>query len=304
MIIVVGLFRRSNRRDEALPKIGLLPTGRTNTIGEAIFGFKNSSNLERVKGLSDASMSIVRGDIVRKDIMKIEVLDDNEQHQIKPVYALGSFEWSTFSEAFNKRDSYWYFASLRDYATFLFNAFSNKLTWNCSATLTYNDPCTGCSNCFVKPHQIEIKSTRRWWSGFIPSFRLGSHGIKSGPDYSKIVNPNCSHETSIDCESSGIIISTSNVNQIQQNDDASKLSLRLMKPSDGFSFVSDSWKRVNTGEINLDAEYPVRMVNLKPKPIDDADKERFFYIDNESYEVKSIRITLLPKFLDFYASTK
>lgn len=303
---LIGLFRRTYSKDEALPTIGLLPTGRTNAVGESIFGFSNTSKLERVKGLADASMSIVRGDIVEKDVMKIEVLNnDGTNVNVKPVYAMGSFEWSTFSEAFNKRDSYWYLASLRDYATFLFNAFSNSLTWNCSASLTYTDPCAGCSNCYVKPHQIEIKSTRRWWSGFIPSFRLGSQPTKPDTDYSKIKNSNCRNETSIECGSSGIIISTSNVNKSNtdgNNNEIPKLTLKLIKPSHGFSFISDSWDRVNSKRINLDAEYEVRTIRLNPKPFDnDEDKERFFYIDNESYEVKPINVTLLPQFLRFYA---
>lgn len=286
----------------------MLPIGRTNTVGESIFGFSNTSKLERVKGLANASMSIVRGNIAEKDIMKIEVLDnDGSNINIKPVYAMGSIEWSTFSEAFNKRDKYWYLGSLRDYATFLFNAFSNSLTWNCSASLTYTKPCAGCSNCYIKPHQIEIKSTRRWWSGFIPSFRLGSQPTKPDTDYSKIKNPNCNNKTSIECESSGIIISTSNVNKSNTDDgihhEIPKLTLKLIKPSHGFSFISDSWDRINSKRINLDAEYEVRSVRLNPKPTDNSeDKERFFYIDNESYEVKSLMVTLLPQFLRFYVS--
>lgn len=284
----------------------MLPTGRTNTVGESIFGFSNTSKLERAKGLADASMSIVRGNIVEKDVMKIEVLDNDETNvNIKPVYATGSFEWSTFSEAFNKRDSYWYLGSLRNYATFLINAFNNNLTWNCSASIAYTYPCAGCSNCYVKPHQIEIKSTRRWWSGFMPSFRLGSQPTEPKTDYSKIKNPNCINEKSIECESSGIIISTSNVNKSitdGSNNEIPKLTLKLIKPSYGFSFISDSFDRINSKRINLDAEYEVRTVRLNPKTIDyNEDKERFFYIDNESYEVKSINVTLLPKFLRFYA---
>lgn len=268
--------------------------------------------MERVRGLADASISIVRGNLVRKDVMQIEVLadDENGPTNIKPVYALGSFEWSTFSEAFNQRDSYWYLSSLRDYATFLFNAFSNKLTWNCSATLIYSEPCTGCSNCYIKPHEAETKKVRRWWSSFIPSFQLGSQARNSGPDLSKVINKNCSNQTEIECDSAGYIINTSNIEK-NPNDNESgnmpKLYLKVIKPSEGFSFISDSWRRINTRGVNLSAEYPVRAVVLRPKLTSAANEdekksqERFFYIDNESYEVKSIRVTLLPKFLNVYA---
>lgn len=296
-----GLFRRIPNKNEALPAIGILPIGRENTFGANLFNFINSSKLERVRGLADASLSIVRGNVVPKDVMKIEVID--EDTKAKPVYALSAFEWSAFTDAFNQRDRYWYFGSWRDHVTFVFNAFGSSITWNCSATITYTDPCTGCSNCYVTPHKAELKTARRWWSGFIPSFRLGSSPTSNAPNYSKIQNPNCTKQTSIECESPGIIVSTSNVGRTQSDENRPHLSLRLIKGGDGFNFISESWRRLKSNQIiSLEQENGVRTVEIAPKPNVKPDKDRFFYIDHESYEVKPIRITLLPKFANFYAT--
>lgn len=299
---VPGLFRRTPNRNEAIPVIGVLPVGRQNTFGENLFNFKSTSKLQRVRGLADASLSIVRGNIVPKDVMKIEVID--EETKAKPVYALSAFEWSAFSDAFNQRDRYWYVGSWRDYATFIFNAFSDSISWNCAATITYTDPCAGCSNCYITPHRVEFKSARRWWSGFIPSFRLGSsQSAQATPDYSKIQNPNCAQRTSIECDSAGIIVSTSNNEQIKTDEISQpNLKLQLIKEQNGFGFISDSWSRLNNNHINLDRDSRVRMVEIAPKPNPNPDQDRFFYIDHESYEVKTIRITLLPKFANFYAT--
>lgn len=329
--VFVGLFRRSTQKNETHPVIGILPVGRENTFGQKLFNFTKTSELQLVQGLADASLSVVRGNVVPVDVMKIEVIDKDAQEKVKPVYALSSFEWSPFIDAFNERDRYWYLGSLRDYATFVFNAFNNSIEWNRAATLTYSEPCTGCSNCYVAQKTFEAKSSnRRWWSAFIPSFRLGSSqsGQKS-VDYSKVQNANCNVKTSIECDSVGFIVSSSNVEKSEES--RPHLALKIIKGQDGFDFISDSWNRLNKGQINLNQEHAIRTVEIFPKSntksisIADAkgsdtqdsdaqgseaqdsrtsqpENERFFYIDHESYEVKPIRITLLPKLINFFST--
>lgn len=294
-----GLLRRPSRKDDVYPTIGLLPIGRTNLMGENMFNFKTSSKLDRARGLADASIAVVRGKTTRKDLMKIEVIED--QQNIKPVYAFSTFEWGAFRDAFNERDRYWYFGPLRDYVAFVFKAFDNDLSWNCAAELKYTEPCSGCSNCFVKPQQNERKQARRWWSSFIPSFRLGSSQSSNGPDYSKITNTNCAHTNSVQCQSAGILVTASNVECDIDEKAPPKLNIKLIKPTSSFDFVSDSWSRLNSRNISTEAEYAVRSVEIQPETKSEEEKPRYFYIDNESFEVKSIRITLLPKFINFYA---
>lgn len=306
----IGLFRRSTQNNEVHPVIGVLPVGRENSFAEKLFNFTNSSELERAHGLADASLSIVRGNIVPKDVMKIEVIDEASNVCGKPVYAFSGFEWSAYIDAFNARDRYWYFGSLRDYVSFIFNAFSDSISWNCTATITYTDPCAGCSNCYVAPKQYTPKQVnRRWWSSFIPSFRLGSSqsGPKA-PDYSKVRNANCAVQTSIECDSAGIIVNTSNIEKNQADDQLPHLTLKLIKGQSGFEFIGDSWNRLNKQQILLEREHSIRTIEIQPKfkPNESIDqgvqKDRLFYIDHESYEIKPIRITLLPKHVNFYSS--
>lgn len=278
--------------------IGVLPVGRQNTFGENLFKFVNTSEFQRAQGLADASLSVVRGNVVPKDVMRIEVITEANEHA-KPVYALSGFEWSAFTDAFYQRDNYWYYGvKWRDYITFIFNAFSNSITWKCSATLTYTDPCSGCSNCYIPPNKLQAKPTnRRWWSGFIPSFRLGSSQSTNTPDYSKVKNPNCTVETSVDCDSAGIIVNTTN-SDLQM---APHLQFKLIKGDSGFSFITDSWKRLKMDHISIELGQAVRTIEITPKIDIDPEKEKYFYIDHESYEVKPIRITLLPKLVNFYS---
>lgn len=331
--------------NEAHPVIGVLPVGRQSTFGEKLFNFTNASEFQRVQGLADASLAIVLGKVVSKDVMKIELIDTESNIKVKPVYALSSFEWSAFADAFNRRDRYWYVGGFRDYVTFIFNAFSDAITWNCAATITYTEPCAGCSNCYVTKKKFEAKpANRRWWSGFIPSFPLGSSQKKdaNSPDFSKIQNPNCSNSTIIECDSAGIIVNTSHIEEPKPDEQLlPQLSLKLIKGQSSFGFISDSWDRLNKNHINFDRENDIRSVEIRPiigtkeekveskneqsnettttheqpanvdekksQPADkskkaDDEAEKFFYIDHESYEVKPIRITLIPKLVNFYST--
>lgn len=260
-----------------------------------------------MKGLADASLAIVRGNAQPMDVMKIEVIQ-NDVETTKPVYALSGFEWSSFAEAFYRRDKYWYWGRWRDYVTFVFNSFSSSITWDCAATITYTDPCAGCSNCYIAARQIETKSTknRRWWHSFIPSFRLGSTQTRSDElvDYSKVKNVNCKNVTTIECDGcAGIIVNTSDPHKTEANgiQTPPQLELKVIKGDHGFSFINDSWKRLNTNQINTDQDLVVRTVEIRPKIEVTPEQEKFFFIDHESYEVKPIRITLLPKLVNFYS---
>lgn len=328
-------MRRSNANDTS-PTIGVLPVGRTNTVASTIFNYSSKSQLERVKGLADASISVVRGKTAKKDVMKIEIISDEPQEAArKPIYALGVLEWGAYRDAFIQRDRYWYVGPLRERAAFLFNAFSDALTWNCDASLVWTEPCFGCSNCYVKPHQQDVKQqSRRWWSGFI---RMGapSSTKSDSPDYSRVKNDRCAIQNETKVHTTGLLLTTSNATPPCDSSDETvppKLLVKLAKESYGFDFVLASWKRLSSGQFDCDTEIAVRSIQIIPnaeadgesdseekaeekseekaekKAEEEAEKkaeekaEKFFSIDNEAYETKPIKITLLPKLVNFYVN--
>lgn len=319
MFPFVGLLRRSNPHDTT-PAIGVLPVGRTNTVATNIFNYTSESRLERVRSLADASISIVRGKTAKKDVMKIEIIsNDPEEVAKKPVYALGILEWGAYRDAYNQRDRYWYFGPLRERATFLFNAFSDSLTWNCDALITWTEACNGCSNCYVKPHQQEVKpQSRRWWSSFI---RMGSPSSNKSdtPDYSRIKNDRCAIQNEMDIHTTGLQLTTSNATQTNnivnetQTPQMPRLQVKLAKENHGFDFVLASWKRLSDGVYDSETEFGVRSIQIIPnvkleensdskENKDEKAAEKFYFIDNESYETKPVKITLLPRLVDFYVN--
>lgn len=298
---ISGLLRRENPNEKA-PSIGILPVGRSNNIASNIYKYTNSSNLEHVRGIADATISIVRGKTERKDVMQIQLLPTEEnQLQPKPVYALGRLQWGAFRDAYEKRDRYWYLGSLRDYATFLFNAFNDSITWHCSAKLIYTDPCQGCSNCYVKPNTTTpIQNQRRWWSGFIPTFRLGGSADQL-PDYSKVVNKNCASVTELEVQASEVLLTTQNDIDGDLNDvSVPKISLKLGNGYEGLEFIQESWRRLQRNRFEPLVEYNVRTVEIQPQIDTTPENEKYFSIDNEAYEVNPIKVTLLPKAINVY----
>lgn len=105
--------------------LGVLPLGRSNTVGKSLF--PGGEHLQTVRSLADASLAIIQEVTKPIDVMKIEVIDKTEEEKEdspgKPVYAVASIEWGAYRDANAKKDKYWYFGPLRNYATYLFNGY-------------------------------------------------------------------------------------------------------------------------------------------------------------------------------------
>lgn len=291
LLWILGLLRRNKNED---CPVGLLPVGRTNTLAQHLFNFTSASNLKEVEGLADAAIAVVRGKTDRKDVIKIEPIlteSTNADSTFKPIFAMGTVQWGAFRDALTLRDKYWYTGPLRAYTTFLFNAFSDKLTWNCSGRLTYSPPCKGCSNCFVKMSEPPRNTgSRRWWGGGLAS---NNANATAGPDYSKVVNPNCRTTLAIEAQPSEMLLST-NVNR--KSDETPSLSVQFGKDEvSATDFILDSWKRLRTEEFIPASVIDVRALEFQPEKVYSEDNEAFFSIDNEAYEIKPVRISVVPR---------
>ncbi|XP_026733218.1 acylglycerol kinase, mitochondrial [Trichoplusia ni] len=277
---ITGLLRRNDHANQF--PIGVLPLGRTNTLGNTLF--PSGKGVEKVKQLISASMAIIKGNTVWKDAMKIEPIEQNPESPNKPIYAMCSLEWGAFRDAFAKRDRYWMYGSLRDYASFIFNGYKDSLNWRCIADLKFSPPCAGCSNCLKKRPEIKRK-----WSFFMPS-------VPQVHDQALVENQACETKTELSFKTTDFRIRTPNVEQV--NSDPPGLLITIGKKDYTYKeFVSEGWDRVKQDKIS-DA-LQARSVELIPKI---PDKETVIEIDKEEYEAKPIRITLLPKVIRVFCA--
>lgn len=298
---ITGLLRRAEN-DPHIPAIGVVPVGRINQFSFMLFNSDSlpKNKVEEVRSMAKAALAVVKGKTEKKDVMKIQLIQEDfveGAEPKKPFYAVGSLFWGSFNDIMKKKDKYWITASLREYTAFLFNGFGRQdVTWSCKANLIYSDPCSGCSNCYEKSESKTQKiHNARWWSKF--------NAQEKAPDYSKILNPNCltTHEDTID--TSEFVISTNTAEGISDNKSKMNIKINTKRDDIGIDYILSSWKRVSNRRY-LDVPHSkvieARTLVLLPETNSEEDKEIYYSIDNENYEVMPIKITLLPKKIEFF----
>lgn len=329
---ITGLLRRSGGAAATTP-IGVLPCGRTNTLAQQLFGFSNADSVREVEGMAAAAMAIVRGKLSDTDVIKIEpivdVVDANEPPAARPIFAIGSIQWGAFRDALQKRDKYWYFGSLRDYTAYLFNALSGRLTWECAAQLTYSPPCAGCSNCYQLPASsvaaaamssgssrraaaVSAGGSRRWWSGYAaPKGGAANVGNNNGNaaapvDYARVQNPGCRSAAQLEVHEHELLLRN---NARRRADEVPRLHIQLNGAGlSAVDFVTEGWSRIrreaSAAVAAAERELDVRAVEIRPaaEALYSEEREVFFSIDNEAYEVKPVRVSVVPRAVRLYTT--
>lgn len=69
---------------------------------------------------------------------------------------------------------------------------------------------------------------------------------------------------------------------------------------DYVDFVSQGWRFENGGTKDVQEIINVRQIEIKPRETWTQDKEVWFSIDKETYEVKPVKVTLLPGVAQLY----
>lgn len=324
--VVTGLLRRSAGDSSACP-IGVLPVGRTNTVAGQLFPRAfNGGRLEEARQLTEAAMSVVRGQQSKRDVLKIEILPEAETVQAqqesdlgaemlpvvepkKPVYALASIKWGAFRDAMALRDKYWYFGGFRQQAAILFNAFRrSRVNWDCPGTMITTPPCDGCTACFGSSAVIkkpEYKS-RNWWAFLVPTKsskqETSDEFTVNGQDMRKRVNVQCSSRTERQLEDvNELLLTTRNVEGMEESP-RKAMKIRLGDATvSKTDWILDAWQR-EADELNsrrMADTILCKTMELIPTRNSEG-PEVFYSIDNEAFELRPIRVTVLPRQISMF----
>lgn len=116
-------------------------------------------------------------------------------------------------------------------------------------------------------------------------------------DYSKINNEKCKDTQNKHVSTADLVLSTTNAKN-ESYEGPPKLELKLGPESvDYFGFVSEGFKSVK-GERTVNETIEARQIELSPEVA--GNKEMWFSIDKENFEVKPVKITLLPKTIPLF----
>ncbi|CAH0561464.1 unnamed protein product [Brassicogethes aeneus] len=292
--VVTGLLRRTQENTNELVPIGVLPLGKTNSVAKSLFPV--GAKAENIRCIVDATIAVIEEVVKPVDVMKIEVFEKETGNIVgKPVYALNSIKWGAFRDAEVKKENYWYFGKLQKYTTYLFNGYKNSLSWNCAAQVNYSIPCEGCSNC-VQIH--EDKNSKKWYQKL-------KKEVHPKAKYLSINNPACQevHEKQIATSDFSLLTSNSIPSSISQKPGIPKLEIKIGPENPEYiDFVRQGWlyEKGETKEVKEVIE--AKTIQINPEVVSKEEKEYWFSIDNENYEVKPIKITLLPKVINMFCT--
>ncbi|XP_046610154.1 acylglycerol kinase, mitochondrial [Neodiprion virginianus] len=298
--VVTGVMRRCNTDVEIVKQcpIGILPLGQTNNVAKSLFN--GYTDLPQIHAMAEATMAVVRGTTKLVDTIEIEPLEQDPENIIKPVYAVGTVEWGAWRDANAKANKYWYWGSLRRYATYVFNGYKSDLTWDCSADLRYSEPCNGCSRCrHNRQSSHSSSSDRRWWHSFVPRTRSASFEI----DYSKVINEKCGSLHEIPIVTTELKMITSN---LDSPTDHSVPAIKVHLGPETVSyldFVKEGWKRADGHKTVNKQTIEAKDIELRPREtVSKPEQSKMFSIDNEEFELKPIRVKLLPKSVTMFCA--
>ncbi|XP_063975455.1 acylglycerol kinase, mitochondrial isoform X2 [Diachasmimorpha longicaudata] len=297
--VVTGLLRKyeGNKGYAKQCPIGILPLGETNRIADAMFlgGYEDHLLIHE---MADATMAAVRGGTRMTDVLKVEPLNNDPENPIRPIYAVGAVEWGAWRDAHARKDKYWYWGTLRRYMTYIFNGMKKDVNWEINGTLRYSEPCSGCSTCY-DDNQTPESTEKRWWHVFIP--RRTAYA-QTEIDYRSVKNDKCGQYNEIPISATELSLITSNVkNPVKEGPPSVKLHLgpEYVSYTD---FVAEGWRRIKGEKTLINKTVEAKDIELLPNTADDSnDKQQYFSIDNEEFEMKPVKIKLLSNAVKMFS---
>ncbi|KAM4747282.1 acylglycerol kinase, mitochondrial isoform 2-T2 [Rhinophrynus dorsalis] len=109
--VITGLLRRADQASFSKIPIGFIPLGMTNTLSHTLYPLSDN----KVQNISDATLSILKGETVPLDVLQIK--GDKDQ----PVFAMNGLRWGSYRDASIKASKYWYLGPLKARAAHFFS---------------------------------------------------------------------------------------------------------------------------------------------------------------------------------------
>ncbi|XP_046685866.1 acylglycerol kinase, mitochondrial-like [Homalodisca vitripennis] len=235
--------------------VGVLPLGRTNSVACALLGLGREGTVSPGE-MAAAAMAVVRGQTKTIDSIKVDVVQE-EGTPPKPVYGLSGIRWGVYRDALSKQDRYWYLGPLRGYASVLFNSLHKE------------------------PIAAHVVFTHAFFTKKPPEVPQ--------VNYQYVVNTKCGEVSELDLTGVDINISCPAVSRDSRG---VRVSSVVFGSQDN---VEEGWRRVRGELPTAQEQLEAQQLEIVPVTQLQENEEKWFSIDNEEYEVRHIRVTLIPK---------
>lgn len=285
---VTGLLRRNDSETarQRFP-IGVLPIGKTNSAIKSLLPSSNETEL-----LANSAMAIIKESKKPVDVMKIK------GNRGKEVYAISNLELGIFRDTDSYVNRYWFFGPLKTKAAYILRALKEWPS-NQEFELSYIYPCAGCSRCYEPPVK-EVKS-KRWWEAFIPRTPNIS-SISPTKDYANIINEECGIWHVEQVPSPDIMIETKHLHAAKEEGHFLNVVIHSSNLT-RLQFINEGLSRQKRkDEQQTEFKKIIQVRELKLMLTMEEDKEQWFNIDTDSYEVQPVHIQLLPEKVYIYSN--
>lgn len=274
---VTGLLRRNITSCPVL----FLPLGNNNETVKTSMQMSSQGKFKCVESLSSSLMALVHERIQYRNIIKYEVIDNDENSENpKPIFGLNQFSWGLQKDIEINKDNYWYFGGLRYHAAAFATSLSNKINWNINARLFCTPPCPGCRKCVIDNRN------------------------KKHIYFPMLFTPKLSVQPNVPVHANNELCNKKEVYQI----DAKQINISCNKNSESFfelntdvieAFPSRTdffQKMISHKKIQPSVILKSRTIELFPI----KSELLSYYIDGEEYDARPIKISYLPNALKYF----
>lgn len=322
-----GLLHRpdSTKAARQFP-IAIMPTGQYNSIARYIHQALPYRNQKEF--LIQSTMRLITECQEKYDVLKIVPQDEEDKKRELPVYALRDVRYGKYQDNFVKVSGYLFYQTrIKPYWLRLKRLLKNEFPLPQIESITYTEPCIGCSRCYNKHRLSDAKSdadveeksaNRRWWSAMVPVTKKGqSAEEKSEIELSKRENQACDRWRSIE-----EVQNISDFRACMMGDKKVRLSIsrngeyeatEVIETQDVRLKISPDLDRekMEADRLKLEAD------RLKLEPAEDSasedvksseekkkdkeeDKTTKFFVDGQPTQAQSIEITSLSKAITIF----
>lgn len=281
--VITGLLRRPDQEAFSTTPIGFIPLGSHNSLSPSLHFLRDN----KVKDITAATLSILRGETVPLDVLQIKGEKD------QPVFALIGLRWGAFRDAASKISKYWYLGPLKTNAAHWFHTLKEwPLVQDVSVSLLAPR---------LRPPDLPPQKPPR------PNLlhriirRLKNYWNPPAKEPPESEEPESWEERRL--STAELYIQTHNENPVERrvND-----SLMISAEPGNFTvgeFISVGNKKLKDPTLFSDGATKLEASGCRLK-LPEGAAAGFYDIDNEEYEARPVEVRLLPRKLRFFISAE